>query len=210
MQLGQLPAQRDGPLAEPFLEQPEGGDETVRGLEEHEGAGFAGQLVAPPLPVVQPAGGEAEEGEARDRRARGDEGGGDGRGTGDRGDANAGVKRLTHQVEPRIGDQRRPGVRQQRDRIAVEQALHETGRPPALVVVVEAGGRGRDAVVPQQLARPARVLGRDQPHLLEDADRAEGDVLEVSDGRRDEIQRAGHAGTRPGRDYRVMQKRAIL
>ena len=42
----------------------------------------------------------------------------------------------------------------------------------------------------QQLAGVASVLGGDQVHAAEDAQGAQGDVLEVADGRGDDVQRA--------------------
>ena len=44
----------------------------------------------------------------------------------------------------------------------------------------------------QQLSRVARVLGGDHVAFLQDAQCAQGDVLEVADGRGDQIKRARH------------------
>ena len=46
----------------------------------------------------------------------------------------------------------------------------------------------------EQPAGVARVLGGDQAHLAQHAQRALGDVLEVADGRRHQVQRASVAG----------------
>ena len=46
--------------------------------------------------------------------------------------------------------------------------------------------------------RPPRVLAGDERDLLQHAQRAQGDVLEVADGRRDHVERAGGASIAAG------------
>ena len=46
--------------------------------------------------------------------------------------------------------------------------------------------------VAQQMLRRARVLGRDHIDLAENAQRAQGDVLEVPDRRCDDVERSSH------------------
>ena len=57
---------------------------------------------------------------------------------------------------------------------------------------METNGGFVDAVVVQQLAGLAGILASHQVHFAEDAQGAQGDVLEVADGSGDEIERAGH------------------
>lgn len=52
---------------------------------------------------------------------------------------------------------------------------------------VVADGRGLDSVVMQQLLRMASVFAGDQPGLLQDAKRPQGDVFEIADRRGDQI-----------------------
>jgi hypothetical protein len=59
--------------------------------------------------------------------------------------------------------------------------------------VVVAGQRGGDAVVREQLAAVARILGGDTVDFLEHAQGAQGDVLEVAERCGDYVQRPRHA-----------------
>jgi hypothetical protein len=55
--------------------------------------------------------------------------------------------------------------------------------------------RGADTEVRQQFAAVARVLGGNAVDLLEHAQGAQCDVLEVAERRSDHIERPGHAAT---------------
>ena len=55
--------------------------------------------------------------------------------------------------------------------------------------MVEIGGeRPGNAQVGEELAGMAGILGGDQVHLLQDADRAKGDILQVPDGGGDYVE----------------------
>ena len=47
----------------------------------------------------------------------------------------------------------------------------------------------------EQPGSSARVLGGDQGHFPEDSQRAEADVFEIADGRRDDVKSAGHGSS---------------
>src|SRR5439155_1705697 len=77
-----------------------------------------------------------------------------------------------------------------------------SGRRPAraaapatreLVVLEVAHGPLVDVEMREERARPARVLAGDQIHFAQDAQRAQGDVLEVADRSRDDEERAAQA-----------------
>ena len=60
------------------------------------------------------------------------------------------------------------------------------------IVLMQARRRRRDAVACQQLRGPARVFGRDDCNLAQDAQRPHRNVFEVADGCGDHEQRAAH------------------
>ena len=101
--------------------------------------------------------------------------------------------RLRHQPITRIGDQRRAGVRYQRDVLASLQLAQQLFRASLLVVFVIAHQRLRNAVAVQQLARLPRVLARDLVHFPKNAQGAQRDVLQVADRGRDDVECSAHA-----------------
>src|SRR5512143_839101 len=172
----------------------------VRALVEHDRAALGEQPFehAPARPALLLD--EAHEGELPGRQAGGDERR-DGRGgSGDRHDLMAGVDRGTNELLARIGERGRSRVRDERDVPATVQLPDELDRLPA---VVEVGVRREvlrlDPVAPQQDLRVSGVLARDHVHLLQDPERAMRDVLEVPDGRRDEIELPHHTSSFAGR-----------
>ena len=104
----------------------------------------------------------------------------------------AGIDGGAHQAVAGVGDQRHAGVGDQRDHGAADEAGSEFFGALRLVVVVIAHRRLVDIVVIQQFARLPRVFARDQVGLAQHADGAIGDVLEVPDGRRHEVEQTGH------------------
>ena len=79
------------------------------------------------------------------------------------------------------------GIRDERDRFAAAQPLDETGRACVLVVLMETRRGRRDRVVLKDPGGPPGVLRCDERHLTEDPQGPERDVVEISDGRRDNI-----------------------
>ena len=71
----------------------------------------------------------------------------------------------------------------------MRQLLDQFSRARRFIVFVIADRTSLDPVVVQQLLRLPCVFARDQVGLLQDANRAQRDVLEVADGRCDEIKR---------------------
>ena len=89
----------------------------------------------------------------------------------------------------RIGDRRAsPPRRRGRPIARPSEPLKQLRRPDRLVVLVVGDERRPDAVVGEQLARRACVLGGDHVDLAEHAERAQRDVGEVADRRRDDEQ----------------------
>ncbi len=60
----------------------------------------------------------------------------------------------------------------------------------ALVVLVDAEDRGFDIEMAKQNAGSTRIFGSDELDLLEHLDGTEGDVVEIADGRRDDVEHA--------------------
>ena len=86
-----------------------------------------------------------------------------------------------------IGNSGHARVGDQRDTRALLHFLHQFGGLRHLVVLVIAGGAGRDGVVIEQLLRLARVFAGDDVDFLQNAQGAQRDVFEIADGRSDQI-----------------------
>ena len=113
----------------------------------------------------------------RDDRAR----------AGDRHDGVSGLSHCVHQRYAWIAHRRRSRVAHQRDALARAEKRYDLDGPPALVVRVQRQHSRRDAVARKQLGGHARVLGRDDVDRSQDIERAQGDVAQVSERRRDHI-----------------------
>ena len=94
-----------------------------------------------------------------------------------------------NQAEPRVRNSRHARIGHQRDACSLLHFLDEFGRARHLIVFVVTDGASRNAVVVEQLLRPACVFARDKIRFLENAQSAQRDVLQVADGRGDEIKR---------------------
>ena len=102
----------------------------------------------------------------------------------------AGFRGLDDELVAGIGDERRSGVGDQRERLAGRKARKDLG-PDALGVVLVIGGKPRrNPVVVEQMARVAGILGQDQVDARQRLQRADGDVAEIADWRRDVYARA--------------------
>jgi hypothetical protein len=127
--------------------------------------------------------------QTRDRQERGDSGrarNGD--------DRHPGRDRGLEEPIPRIGDAGRPGVRDERDRTPREEIGDERRGALRLHGVVVAAERLRDPEMGEEAAASPRVLGGDQVDGPQGVDRARGQVAEVPDRRRDDIEGARHEG----------------
>ena len=99
---------------------------------------------------------------------------------------------ITHQACAGVREERGAGIGDQGDRIPPLESAEKTGPLPGLIVPVEAGGRGRYAVVGQQLGGATCVLGgNDGDILLKHAEGPDRDVFQVSDRGGDDVERAG-------------------
>jgi len=99
------------------------------------------------------------------------------------------------EAEAGVGNAGYPGVRDQSDLGAGFKINDQFGRLGHLIVLVIADGASVDSVVREQLLRLARVLAGDQVNLLEHAQGAQGDVLEIADWRGDKVEgRTGAEG----------------
>ena len=98
---------------------------------------------------------------------------------------------MPHDLDPRIAEPGGSRIGDERDRLPREEAGDELGRPRLFIVLVEAHHPGRDFVMREQRPRAAGVFGRDERHLPEDSERAQGDVLQVADRGGHQVQNAG-------------------
>ncbi len=95
---------------------------------------------------------------------------------------------LAHQLEAGIGDQWRAGVRHQRDRAALRQRLQNLRTRRFRIVLVILLERRCDRIALGQAARDAGVLAGDDIDAGERLKRPQGDVAEIADGCRDQIE----------------------
>jgi len=89
-----------------------------------------------------------------------------------------------------IGNQRHAGVADECDFRALFERDEQFGRARHLVVLVVADERFANFVVAEKLLGVARVFAGDLVDFLEDAQGAEGDVLQIADGRANKVQAA--------------------
>ncbi len=98
------------------------------------------------------------------------------------------VQTIAHQLVAGIGYERRAGVADQRYRLAARQ-LGQDARALALGVVLVIGAqRSRDGIVRQQRTAVAGILAVDHIGPRQGGQRAQGDVGEVADRRRHQIE----------------------
>ena len=188
MQLGQLAADSRFARSEAGRQVGERRGQPRPGLEQHQrcrnaaelgnAAAARGGLRRQEAGKQELIGGQAGDGERRQQR----------RGAGQRRDRVAGVMGGAHQLEARIGDQRRAGVGDQRDRRAIgEPAQQRRPRLRRIVVVVGRQRRG-DGVAVEELARHPRILAGDQVGAGQRRERAQRDVAEIADRGGDDMQ----------------------
>ncbi|MGY4381106.1 hypothetical protein ACVWZ3_008745 [Bradyrhizobium sp. i1.3.6] len=107
---------------------------------------------------------------------------------GQRVDRMAGCADLAHQLETGVGDQRRAGIRHQRDRAALPQRLQDPRTRRFRVVLVILLELRRDRVALGQAPRDAGVLAGDDVDAGERLKRAQRDVAEIADGGGDQME----------------------
>ena len=105
----------------------------------------------------------------------------------------------THEPMPGIGDCRRSRVGHQRDFRALLQFDDQFRSLRNFIVLVIADQPLLNLEMRKQFQRLPRVFARDHVHFLQNAQRAQGDVFQIADRRRDYVQasgwRIGSAGT---------------
>ena len=108
-----------------------------------------------------------------------------------------------HQFVAGIGNKRRAGIGDQRDRLALGQAGEQLRPRLGGVVLVIGRERGRDAVMLGQLAGDAAVLAGDHVGGGERLQRAQADVAQIADRGGDQIEPGGR---RRGLDDRPVKR----
>ena len=96
--------------------------------------------------------------------------------------------RGAHELIAGIGNQRRAGVGDERDCGAVAEPLEELRPRRRGVVIVVGRERRDDGVAIEELARHPRILAGDQIGAGKRRERAQGDIAEIADRRRHDMQ----------------------
>ena len=193
MELGQLPAQGNPAVrSENSGHVLQGGQKLMGRFVEHHGAGLRSQGVQVLLPAFFCRGEEALKGEAAGGQAGDAQGRDDGAGTGYGGDGNARLGAQPDQVLAGVGDGGGACVGDQGAHLSGLHPLQELLAPGRLVVLVIADQGLFDLQEVQQPQGDPGVLRGDEVGLRQDFPAAGGDVSQIADGRRDQIQHTGH------------------
>ncbi len=167
MQLGQFAGDADLAFGQQLRQIGRGVGDAVAGLVEDQGPRIRRQRLQ--TLATRPGLGRQEtlEGEAVARQSADRQRGHGCAGAGNRDHRNAGAACGAHQNEARIGDQRRAGVGDQRQRLTVPQLFDQALAELAFVVFMQRDHRPADSEVAQQLLAGPRVFGTDAIHRLE-------------------------------------------
>ena len=122
------------------------------------------------------------------RQPRSDQRGEDRRGSGQHSEFESARDAFAHHAETRIGDAGRARIGQQRDVFPRGEAFGDLVRALRLVVFVQADQRAADGVVFEQDGGVTGILSGDAIGFAQDAQGAQGDILQVPDGSGDESQ----------------------
>ena len=129
----------------------------------------------------EPVGRQARDDERRQHRGR----------AGDRGHRQPRRDRRLNEPVARVGDERRAGVRDERQRLSLAQAVDHSLAHCLAGMVVVGQERRRDAVMGKEPLRDPRVLGEHGRRRGEHAQRPEGDVAQIADRRRHDVKAGG-------------------
>ena len=100
-------------------------------------------------------------------------------------DANAGLARSCDEFAPRVGNAGRAGIAQEQHRAFPRAFQNGVGDFGGVLLAIAAYRFSGDAVRAEQARRNARVLGDDFVAGLQDVERAQRDIAQISDRRRD-------------------------
>ena len=109
-------------------------------------------------------------------------------GPGQHGEFQSACDALAHHAEARIGDAGRSRIGEQRDVFPRGKASGDLVRTLRLVMLVQADQRAADGVVFEQDSRVTCVFRGDAVGFAQDAQGAQGDILQIPDGSGDESQ----------------------
>ena len=133
-------------------------------------------------------------------QARGGKGSEQRRRAGNRNDRNMMPQSERDEAVAGVGHERHSRVAHQRDLRALLERNYQLRRAGQLIVFVIADERLVNVVVGKELERMARIFAGDFIDFLQDAQRPQGDVFEIADGRADKIKAAPvcwiHSGCR--------------
>ena len=189
MQFGQFAADRGRTRTKACGKIGERRGQTRAAFEQHQSHGNGGERRDAFLSRRLFGRQKALEEKAVGRQAGGSERGQHRRSAGHRNDSEARLDRFAHQFVAGIGNKRRAGIGDQRDRLAFGQAGENFRAGLGRVVLVIRRERCRDAVMLGELAGDAAVLAGDDVGGGENFQSAQTDIAQVSDRRRDQIKR---------------------
>ena len=194
MELGQLPAQRYLPLPAKSVRQvPEGGNQLVGGLVEDHGPLLPpqGLQVGPAVFLVH--GQKALKGEAAGGLAGGCQRRDQGAGTRDGYHRDPGSGTQGHHLLPRVGDGRHPRVRDQSTALPCQQAVQHRLTAGCGVVPVVGDHRLLQPQMVEELHCHPGVFCGNEVRLRQSIRHPRGDVPQIADGSRDQIEGSCHA-----------------
>ena len=194
MDFRQLASDRDLRVAPRDGEGPERADDPERRLEQDRGPFAPGVGRVPPVALPAARGREAEERERHGREAARGEDCENGRWPGQGLDVVPRGGGSGHEPLSGVGDRRRAGVRDERDRLARREAREDLVRSVVLVVLVAGKARRRKAVPCEEVVRAARVLAENDARRGERLAGPGGQVVQVADRRRDDEEASAHVG----------------
>src|SRR6185295_17760085 len=190
-------------------------EDAVRRFEDDDRMAERGERAVERPALAGAEGREPGEGERVGRKARGDERGEDRGSARDRLDRDAAGRGFADEEEARVGEEGRAGVARESDRGAPLEIVEEAREALAFVVLVERDELLADAEMGEETPGDPCVLAGDQVRALERLARAEREIAEVADRRRDHQQpprrRASFFG-HPGRMLacRPCRARAVI
>ena len=193
MELGQLPAEADGPVgAEDLGHVLQGGQQLVGSLVEDHGAVLLPQGFQMLPPAFLGGGQEALKAEAARGLAGDAQGGDDGAGAGNGADGDACLGTLAHQILAGIGNGGRPRIGNQSAGFSCQDPVQDHIALGGLVMLKVADQALLDAQVVQQFHGDPGILRGNKIRLLQGFPAADGNIPQISNGGGDKIEHAWH------------------
>ncbi len=163
-------------------------------LEEHNRTADADYSLEPFRAVFRPSRWKPQKREAVFGHSRGSQSRQYGAWPRNRLDPDACVGRRGDKAAAGIGNSGRAGIRNDCDVLTSSKPIDEHRCFRRFVVLMQARCRRPNRMTRKQASSPPRILSRDDRHFTENSQRPKRDVFQISDGRGNDEQRAGHYG----------------